>query len=38
MFIGTLNRSIEEFLAGGQWFQLWHGEIVTMDSPEANAA
>jgi len=38
MFLGTLNRSIEEFLAGGQWFQLWRGEIVTMDSPEANAA
>lgn len=38
MFLGTLNRSIEEFLAGGQWFQLWHGEIVTMDSPEADAA
>jgi hypothetical protein len=38
MFIGVLNRSIEEFLAGGQWFQLWHGEIVTMDSPEADVA
>lgn len=33
-----LNPSIEEFLAGGQWFQLWRGEIVTMDSPEYLAA
>jgi hypothetical protein len=33
-----LNTSIEEFLAGGQWFQLWHGEIVTMDSPPDSMA
>ena len=32
--VGALNTAIEEFLAGGQWFQLWKGEIVTMDSPE----
>lgn len=32
-FVRALNPSIEEFLAGGQWFQLWKGEIVTMDSP-----
>lgn len=36
--VQVLNPSIEEFLAGGQWFQLWHGEIVTMDSPEGLAA
>lgn len=30
----VVNRPIEIFLAGGQWFQLWEGEIVTMDSPE----
>lgn len=32
-FVRTLNPSIEEFLDAGQWFQLWNGEIVTMDSP-----
>lgn len=37
-FVQTLNPSIEEFLAGGQWFQYWHGEIVTMDSPGSAAA
>lgn len=36
--VHTLNPAIEEFLAGGQWFQLWHGEIVTMDSPGSAAA
>lgn len=34
----SLNPSIEKFLAGGQWFQLWNGEIVTMDSPDGMAA
>ncbi|MFF7329750.1 hypothetical protein [Streptomyces sp. NPDC008150] len=29
-----LNPAIEKFLSGGQWFQWWQGEIVTMDSPE----
>ncbi|MCX5529021.1 hypothetical protein OG785_45150 [Streptomyces sp. NBC_00006] len=37
-FVQTLNPSIEEFLDGGQWFQLWRGEIVTMDSPGSAAA
>lgn len=23
-----------QLLAGGQWFQLWRGEIVSMESPE----
>lgn len=32
-FVEALNPSIETFLDGGQWFQLWKGEIVTMDSP-----
>lgn len=35
---GQINPSIEEFLAGGQWFQHWHGEIVTMESPGSAAA
>lgn len=37
----AVNKPIEVFLAGKQWFQLWKGEIVTMDSPdwpEASAA
>lgn len=37
-FVHALNPAIEEFLAGGRWFQLWQGEIVTMDSPEFMAA
>lgn len=37
-FVLTLNPSIERFLAGGQWFQLWHGEIITMDPPTSAAA
>lgn len=37
-FVGALNPAIERFLAGGQWFQLWHGEIITMDSPDSRAA
>jgi hypothetical protein len=31
----AVNRPIELFLAGKQWFQLWQGEIVTMDSSES---
>jgi hypothetical protein len=34
LLILFLNPAIERFLAGGQWFQLWQGEIVTMDSPD----
>lgn len=34
-FVQALNAAVGELLAGGQWFQLWHGEIVTMDSPDA---
>ena len=37
-FVGAMNPATERFLAGGQWFQLWQGEIITMDSPEASAA
>lgn len=38
LLVRFLNPAIEKFLAGGQWFQLWEGEIVTMDSSEAFAA
>lgn len=34
ILVRILNPAIEKFLAGKQWFQLWQGEIVTMDSPE----
>jgi hypothetical protein len=37
-FVDAMNPATERFLAGGQWFQLWQGEIITMDSPEADAA
>lgn len=37
-FVSVINPAIEDFLAGGQWFQLWEGEIITMDSPDARAA
>ncbi|TXS48895.1 hypothetical protein [Streptomyces sp. OR43] len=33
-FVQALNAAVGELLAGGQWFQLWRGEIVTMDSPD----
>lgn len=29
----VLNGVTTEVLAGGQWFQFWKGEIVTIDSP-----
>lgn len=37
-FVKAINPSTERFLAGGQWFQLWQGEIITMDSPGSAAA
>lgn len=33
-FVAGLNPAIEKFLAGGQWFQHWCGEIVDMGSPD----
>jgi hypothetical protein len=36
--VRAINPAIESFLAGGQWFQLWNGEIVTMQSPGSAAA
>lgn len=32
----ALNASTEQLLDGGQWFQLWKGEIVSMCSPVEN--
>lgn len=34
LLVHALNRALECFLAGGQWFQFWEGEIVTIDSPD----
>ncbi|MFD5491525.1 hypothetical protein ACFWH4_00950 [Streptomyces sp. NPDC127091] len=38
VLVRALNPALENFLAGGQWFQLWQGEIVTMESPGSAAA
>lgn len=32
--VAALNSATSMVLAGGQWFQLWRGEVVSMDSPE----
>ncbi|WP_275558605.1 hypothetical protein [Streptomyces sp. 5-6(2022)] len=32
--VAALNSTVQQLLAGGQWFQLWRGEIVSMHSPE----
>ena len=32
--VAALNVATAQILAGGQWFQLWRGEIVSMRSPE----
>ncbi|GGW50038.1 hypothetical protein [Streptomyces griseoloalbus] len=37
-FARVINLSTERLLAGGQWFQYFEGEIVTMDSAERDAA
>lgn len=33
--VAALNCAARKLLAGGQWFQLWKGEIVSMNSPAA---
>lgn len=32
--VAALNSATQAILSGGQWFQLWKGEIVSMASPE----
>lgn len=32
--VAALNSACTAVLAGGQWFQLWKGEIISMHSPE----
>lgn len=33
--VAALNSATAAVLAGGQWFQLWRGGIVSMASPES---
>ncbi|MEU5772613.1 hypothetical protein ABZ819_04825 [Streptomyces venezuelae] len=33
-FVQAINPAIVHFLAGGQWFQVFAGEIVDMSSPD----
>lgn len=32
--VAALNTATQAVLAGGQWFQLWRGDVVSMRSPE----
>lgn len=32
--VAALNSCAEQILAGGQWFQLWRGDVISMQSPE----
>lgn len=34
--VAALNAAVEQVLSGGQWFQLWRGEIVSIASPSEN--
>lgn len=32
--VAALNSAAAQVLAGGQWFQLWRGDVVSLRSPE----
>lgn len=32
--VAGLNSAVRQILAGGQWFQLWQGDIISMSTPE----
>lgn len=32
--VAALNSATQALLSGGQWFQLWKGEVVSLASPE----
>jgi hypothetical protein len=32
--VAALNSATSMVLAGGQWFQLWRGDVVSFDSPD----
>lgn len=34
--LALIEDATTELLAGGQWFQLWRGEIISMESPETD--
>lgn len=36
--VAALNSANTQLLAGGQWFQLWRGDVVSMRSPESRGA
>ena len=38
MLVHFLNPAVAKLLSGGQWFQLWQGEIVTMDDDSWGSA
>lgn len=32
--VAALNSAVTQVIAGGQWFQLWRGDVVSLRSPE----
>jgi hypothetical protein len=32
--VAALNSAAAKVIAGGQWFQLWRGDVVSLHSPE----
>lgn len=32
--VAALNSATAQVIAGGQWFQLWRGDVVSLHSPE----
>ena len=32
--VAALNSAAAQVIAGGQWFQLWRGDVVSLRSPE----
>jgi hypothetical protein len=36
--VAALNSATAAVLAGGQWFQLWRGAIISMNSSETEGA
>lgn len=36
--VAALNTAVTQVLAGGQWFQLWRGDVVSLYSPETKGA
>lgn len=36
--VAALNSAVTALLDGGQWFQLWRGEVISARSPEFRGA